>query len=92
MSCIKKNKNHACAAFRSTVVSATERSFHNALHTTKNFLGIKKLPTKMMHMAGTPNVSAFQNGKNQNPPIGPFWENWYFVSTVVRILQRYIIL
>ena len=25
-----------------------------------------------LHMAGTPNVSAFQNGKNQNPPIGPF--------------------
>ena len=42
-------------------------------------------------MAGTPNVSAFQNGKNQNPPIGPFWENWYFVSTVVRILQKIVI-
>ena len=59
-------------------------------HYKKN-LGKKKLPTKMMHMAGTPNVSAFQNGKNQNPPIGPFWENWYFLSTVVRILQKIVI-
>ena len=45
-------------------------------HYKKIFLGKRKLPTKMMHMAGIPNVSAFQNGKNQNPPVGPFWENW----------------
>ena len=57
-------------------------------HTTKKNFRKKKLPTKMMHMAGTHNVSAYQNGKNQNPPIGPFWENWYFVSIVVRILPK----
>ena len=57
----------------------------------KKIFGKKKLPTKMMHMARTPNVSAFQNGKNKNPPMGPFWENQYFVSTVVRILQKIVI-
>ena len=39
-------------------------------------------------MAGTPIVSAFQIGKNQNPPLSRFWENQYFVSTVVRILPK----
>ena len=44
----------------------------------------------MMHRVEKPNISGFQNGKNENPPIGPFGENRYFVSTVVRILQRKI--
>ena len=33
------------------------------------------MPTKVMHMGEKPNVSAFQNSKNENPPLGPFWEN-----------------
>ena len=35
-------------------------------------------------MVGT----AFQSGKNQNPQLSRFWENQYFVSTVVRVLQK----
>ena len=45
----------------------------------------------MMHRVEKPIISGFQNGKNENPPLGPFLENRYFVSTVVRILQKNVI-